>query len=151
MSNRKEQMRHPICSFISLWLPTAAAAVIIGAILVKGWIAGVEILAVELILCDSECIAEALEMNSLTLAQEPQGISHIGIIYEPDEVVISDTGLLLCRKVLVKIGKNISLYSDIFHVKGSAGCGNRINTRRMIDKIRRKAAFFDLFLAQTLC
>ena len=56
MSNRKEQMRHPICSFISLWLPTAAAAVIIGAILVKGWIAGVEILAVKFILCHSERI-----------------------------------------------------------------------------------------------
>ena len=66
MSNRKEQMRHPICSFISLWLPTAAAAVIIGAILVKGWIAGVEILAVELILSYSQGIAEALEVYYLT-------------------------------------------------------------------------------------
>ena len=49
-------MDAPICSFISLWLPTAAAAVIIGAALIKGGIAGVEVLAVELILSYSQGI-----------------------------------------------------------------------------------------------
>ena len=73
-----------------------AAAAAIRTIFVERRVAGVEVLAVEAVLCDSERITEALEVHYLTLTQKFDRVTHIGIVYESEDVVVGDTCLLLC-------------------------------------------------------
>ena len=41
------------------------------------------------------CIAEALEMDDLPLPQETDGVVHIRVVGQPQNVVIGEAGLLL--------------------------------------------------------
>ncbi len=63
---------------------------------IEGGIVRVEILAVRLILCDAEGLAEALEMGHFSLTEEFDRLSHIGIIHKTQDIVVGDTRLLLC-------------------------------------------------------
>ena len=99
-------------------LSAAAAAVIVGAALVKGRIARVEVLAVKAVLRYSQRITEALEVYYLALTQEFDRIAHVRVVYKSEDVVVGNARLLLSRQVLVKIGENVSLYTNVFHIKG---------------------------------
>ena len=64
--------------------------------LVKRRVAGVEILAVEMILSNSYSVAETLIVNYLSLAEEFYRVAHVGIVCEAQNVIVSCTRLLLC-------------------------------------------------------
>lgn len=66
------------------------------AILIEGGIERIEIAAVQMILRDAESIGKTLIVNDLTLTQIAQGITNVGIIAKPDEVVVGDARLLFC-------------------------------------------------------
>ena len=66
------------------------------AILVKAGVAGVEILGIEIILCDPYGIAKALEVNYLPLAKELYDVVYVGIVGKTKNVVVGGASLLLC-------------------------------------------------------
>lgn len=59
-------------------------------------IAGVEVFGIQMILDDAEGFAEALEMHDFPCAQEADGICHIRILYDAQNVVVGASGFLLC-------------------------------------------------------
>lgn len=61
---------------------------------VKGRIICIEIFAIRVILCDAERITESLEVGDLSLAEEFDGIAHIGVIHEAKNIIVSDSGFL---------------------------------------------------------
>ena len=64
--------------------------------LVKGRIERIEILAVQMLLCNAQGIAKALVVNDLTFTQITQRISDVGIIAQANQIVIGYPCLLLC-------------------------------------------------------
>ena len=46
------------------------------------------------------CIAEPLEVHDFPLPQEFNGVVYIRVVTEPEDVVIGDTGFLLCCEVV---------------------------------------------------
>lgn len=89
---------------------------------VKYGIAGVEILRVELILRYAESLSESLVMNDLAFTEESDRISYIGIVSEPEDVVVGCAGFLLCCNLItttiseapVNFYRNISCAGDSF-------------------------------------
>ena len=75
------------CCSAVFHLPTA---------LVIGRVAGVEILAIEVILGNAKRIAKPLIMHQFSLSEILDGIAHVGIVGQAQNVVIGDTCLLLC-------------------------------------------------------
>lgn len=71
-----------------------------GRILVEAGVEGVEVLLVELILCDAEALAEALVVDDLALAQELDGLADIGIVDQPQDIVVGRARLLFCCTVV---------------------------------------------------
>lgn len=70
-----------------------AAAIPAGALgicprAVKLRIVSVEVAIVHVVLRDPECLAEALIMHKLALTQESYGIAYVGIVNEPENVVV---------------------------------------------------------------
>ena len=65
-------------------------------LLVKGRIAGVEILGVKIILRDAEGIAEPLIVNYLAGAKELDRVVDVGIVRQAENIVVGGAGLLLC-------------------------------------------------------
>ena len=63
---------------------------------VKARVAEIKVLAVEMILYDTECFTEALEVNDLSLAQKFDRLDDVGVIDQLQNVVVGGTGLLLC-------------------------------------------------------
>lgn len=51
-------------------------------------------------------------------------------------------------EILIEVGNRITLDADIFRVKGNAGCRDRIDTGRVIHKVRGKGACGDLVCRQ---
>lgn len=78
-------------------------------LLIEGGVDEVEILLIHLLLCQPQPLTEALEMDDLTGPQELDDIVDVGVIRQPQDVVIGHTGLLLCCKVKVQ------------HLKSSSG------------------------------
>ena len=73
-----------------------------------------------MILSDSYAVAESLIMHYLAFAKEFYRIAHVGIVCQTQNVVVSGSRFLLCRKVLVKVGQNIALDAYVFHIEGDA-------------------------------
>lgn len=88
-------------------------------------------------------------MDNFTFAQEFERFADVTVADHAEEVIVRDSGLLFCGEVFVEIGKNIPFYADILHIRGDTGRCLRIYARRMIDKIRVKSGFPDLFFAET--
>ena len=63
--------------------------------LVKGRVEGVEVFGIQLVGEDAEALAKALKMNDFPFPQEFDGIAHIRIIREAEDVVIGHPGFLL--------------------------------------------------------
>ena len=64
--------------------------------LVERGIKSVEVLLVELILRDAQAFAKALVMDNLAFAEELDGLADIGIVDQPQDVIIGRACLLLC-------------------------------------------------------
>ena len=54
------------------------------------------------------CITETLEVNYFTLAQKLERVTHIRVVNESEEVVVSCTSLLLCCQILGKVGEQVA-------------------------------------------
>ena len=59
----------------------------------------IHIPAVEFLVKELDCFAKSLEVDDLTLPEESDHIVHIGIVAEPEDVVIGHTRFLLCQGV----------------------------------------------------
>ena len=64
--------------------------------LVKRGIGHIEILWIEIFLRFSYGIAKALVVNYLTLTEELDGVSNVGIVHKAKNIVIGGSCLLLC-------------------------------------------------------
>ena len=99
--------------------PTAKNAVGVdsfSAPLVKGGVAGVEVLGIEVVLGDAEGVTKPLVMHDLPLPQKLDGLADVGIVAEAEDVVVGHAGLLLCYYhvfatflLLVKTAKSLDL------------------------------------------
>ena len=69
------------------FLPTA---------LVKGRVAGIEILGVQIILSYAHSVGKPLKMHDLPLSKELDRITNVGIVNKSQNVVIGRASLLLC-------------------------------------------------------
>ena len=70
-------------------------------VFVKGRVEGVEVFGVKLIGDHPEGFSKPLVMHYLTLTQEDEGISDIGVIDKTQNVVVGHSCLLLCGEVFV--------------------------------------------------
>ena len=78
----------------------SGAGFIIGLAVIKFRIKGIEILAVQSVLNNSQCFSEPLEMDNLSCSEELNRLYDIRVIYKSQYIVIGGSRLLLCGKVL---------------------------------------------------
>ena len=110
-------------------IPASNTKKAIADILLKeGYIEGVEILAVKIVLSNAHGVAEALIVNDLAGAEELYDLAHVGIVVEPKDVIVCHASLLLCyyhifamflafqkmRKILIFQGVSALLKLTIF-------------------------------------
>ena len=93
-------------------------------------------------------IAEALEMDNFSGPEKPDYIVYIGVIGEPENVVIGYAGFLFGGKVLCQVGNQIAFHLHGRGGPGETGSGGRINARGMVNKIGVESGCFDLFLTE---
>ena len=103
----------------------------------------VKVLCIHIILCDTERLAEALVMHDLALAQEFDGVAHVGIIGQAQDVVIGHARLLLGGKILHQVGNGIALGLQGGGGKGRSRGGGGIDAKGVIHEIFIKAACLD--------
>ena len=63
---------------------------------VKGRVGEVDVFVVHLVLAQAQTLAEALEVDDLTLPEEADDVVHVGVVGQPENVVIGLSGLLFC-------------------------------------------------------
>ena len=62
----------------------------------EGGIEGVEIAGVEVILNHAEGFAKPLIMDDLPFPEEADGIAHVRLLHQTQDVVVGGAGFLLC-------------------------------------------------------
>ena len=94
-----------ITVFYGMVLPAAW----VSSVGVKGWIEGVEVSFVQVILDDAEGFAETLEVHDFSGPQEPDGVGYIRRIHgQTQDVVVSSFGFFFCCHILRQIRNRIS-------------------------------------------
>ena len=68
----------------------------LSAAFVKAGVDRIEILAVQIVLCDANGITEALVMHKLALAKEFDWLPYVGVVAQTQNVVVGCARLLLC-------------------------------------------------------
>ena len=111
---------------------------------IEGGIHIIYVLLVHFFFGQPKPFAEALEVNDLPLTQEFDDIIHIGVIGQPQNIVIGFPCLLLCGQIFAEIRDGIAADLDGCGRPGIAGGGGGINTGGVIHKIRGEAGVFDL-------
>lgn len=97
-----------------------------------------------MILHNSDRFAEALIMNDLPLPEELDCIPDVGVVDQPEDVVVAQAGFLLCCQILKKIGQHVSGGGKLCSVEGIAGGSLGVDAGGVIHKIGVEAGFFDL-------
>lgn len=59
----------------------------------------IDVLLIEFFTQKLDCLAEPLEMDDFPLAKEPNHIVYIGIVRQPQDIIISDTRLLFWERI----------------------------------------------------
>lgn len=77
-------------------MPVFLCTTLLSSALVKGGIVAVNILVIGALLNATQAICKSLIMHDLALAQKLNGIAHIGVIGQTQNVIIGHAGLLLC-------------------------------------------------------
>ena len=116
--------------------------------LVERGVKRVEVFGIESVSRDAQTLAEALVMHNLALAQELDGVAHIGIIRKAQNVVIRYAGLLLGGEIFVDVCQRVARYGDARRTERRAGGRCRVNARRVVDEIHIKALLLNLLLRQ---
>ncbi len=80
-------------NFFRLFVPLEQVFI---AALVEAGVERVEILGVEVILSNSQGVAESLIMHYLALTQELNGLFNVGVVNESQDVVVGRASRLLC-------------------------------------------------------
>lgn len=88
-------------------------------------------------------------MNNFSLTQEFDGITYVGVIYKPEQIVVCSACFLLCCHVLCKVGDWVALGGEAVHTVGHTGGGNRVNSCGMVNKVRCHLGAHNLLLTQT--
>lgn len=107
-------------------------------------IEGVEILAVQVILDDSEAFPESLVMGDFALAQEPDRIDDVRIVGQTEDVVVGQTRFLLRRHILLDVSQGVAADGEGRCRERYAGSELRIDAGRVVDEIILHAGRFDL-------
>ena len=111
---------------------------------IEGWVEGIEVAAVQMVLNITQGFPEPLEMDDLPLAQETDGITHIVVLDHAQDVVVGGAGLLLCRQVLEQIGNGVSFGLEFTGIKGNAARCLGPDSGGMVNIVRTEAGFLDL-------
>ena len=73
------------------------------AFLIKARVESVKVLCIEIILRNTQRVAEALEMHDFTLAQELDRIADVRVVDQPKDIVVRKPGFLFSSEILIKI------------------------------------------------
>ena len=105
----------------------------------------VKILAVEIILDESERFAESLIMYDLAFSQETDRVEDVRVVAHADDVIIGGAGFLFRSHVFGQVCDGIALRSKAKRIKREACRRLRIYSCRMIDEVGLETRFFNLF------
>lgn len=105
---------------------------------------GVIVFAVQVVNGVTERLAEALIVDDFALAQELNDVAHVGVIHEPQNVIVGHARLLLGGEVLVEVGNRVALDLQIRGGKRLARGGGGIGAHRVVHEVFIKAARLDL-------
>ncbi len=94
--------------------------------------------------------AEPLVVNDLTLPEEADRVAHVGVVGEPEDIVVGGASLLLGSHILVQVGDDIALGLEIRHGEGRAGGCNWVDTGGMVDEVGVEAARLYLIYRESL-
>ncbi len=112
---------------------------------VKTGVKGIEVLGIQVVLCDTEGFSEALVMDDFAGTQEFYGFADIRILDQTQDIVIGGAGFLLRSHILVQIRDDISLYLELTGIKGNTARCLRPDADSMIHVIVGEPAFLNLF------
>ena len=90
-------------------------------------------------------------MDDLPLTQKSNHVIYVGIVREPENVIVGGTRLLFGGKVLGEIGDHIAADADADGIPRHARRGLRKYAERMIDEVSVKALRLDLLRRQIPC
>ena len=88
-------------------------------------------------------VAKALKMDNFTLSEKADRVTDIGVVSEPENVVIGGSSLLLSRHILMQVGDNVALGLEICRSKRRSGGGDGIDSGCVVDEIGVEAACLD--------
>ena len=117
-------------------------------LLIERGIHVVHIFLVHFIFCQSESFAEALEVNDLSLPQEFDDIVHVGVVGQPQNIVIGFPRLLLCGQVFAEIRDGIAADLNGCGRPGKAGGSRGIDSGGVIHKVWGETGVFDLIFGK---
>src|SRR5699024_8478996 len=115
---------------------------------VKGRIHIVDVLLAQLIFGQTQTFSKSLEVDDLPGSEEFDDVVDVRVVAQPQNIVVGNAGLLLCRQVLGKVGDQIALYRHAGGVPGRPGGGGGIDTGSMVHEVGIKPGGADLLLGQ---
>lgn len=124
--------------------PKTGRRLLRGGLPPEGGIEGVEIAGVEVILNHAEGFAKPLIMDDLPFPEEADGGDDVGVIHQPEDIIVGGAGLLLGGHVLGEVGDGVAGGLEGGGGKGHSACGLRPDAGGVIHKVDVKAGFFDL-------
>ena len=108
----------------------------------------IHVLLIHFFFGKAQPLTEALEMNDLSGAQEFDHVIDIGIVRQPQNVVIGNAGFLLRCQILREIGDDIALYGHGGRVPRKSGGGRGVNAGGVVYEIRIKAGGLDVLFRE---
>lgn len=117
-------------------------------LLVKSGVHIVDVLLVHLVLRQPQALTETLEVDDLSGPQEADGVVHIRVVGQAQDVVIGKAGFLLRRQVLRQVGDDIA--GDLHGGGGPGIAGGKlgIHAGGVVHEIGVEAGGADLVLRQ---
>ena len=89
--------------------------------LVKGWVGEIYVFLIHFIFRKPDRFAETLKMNDFPFTEKSNNIVHVGIVTQPEDIIIGHSGLLLCGKIFGKIRDHIAFDTDGRRIPGCTG------------------------------
>ena len=139
------------CGFISCienrksLFPAAAASAVRT---VKGRVEGVEVFGIQMILDHPHGFAEPLEVDDFPFTEEPDRIADFRVLDQPEDVVVGEPCLLLCRHILIEIRDGIAGGLELAGAEGKAAGRLGPDPRGVVNIVGGEALFLQLFCRQ---
>ena len=112
--------------------------------LVKCRVICVEVFVIQSVLNDAHTVAEALEVDDLTLTQKADRVGNVAVIAKTQDIIVGEARFLLCRQVFGKIGNGVAGGLSVRGGKGLAAGGNGVDTRGVVHEIGGESAVLNL-------